>query len=77
MIASPLAGAGHAAERAVRVGAAADQRAVADAAGPLADHAAGRRGGRDRAVAVERDGARPCRRSARHRGRAAAPLALA
>src|SRR5262249_4753051 len=45
----------HAAQRAVRVGAAADQRAVADAPRQLAGGAAGRRAGPDRAVAIERD----------------------
>ena len=44
-------------ERAVGVGAAADQRAVADAARQLAGHAAGGGGGRDRAVTIERNGA--------------------
>src|SRR5215467_4781797 len=50
-----VAGARHAAEGAVGVCAAADQRAVADATRELARRAAGRRGGSDRAAAVERD----------------------
>jgi hypothetical protein len=49
------AGARHAAQRAVGVGPAADQRAVADPPRPLADHAARRGGRRYRPVAIQRD----------------------
>src|SRR5215470_1792459 len=52
-----VAGTGDAPERAVGVGPAADQRAVADASGKLAGCAAGRRRGRDRSVTIEGDGA--------------------
>src|SRR5207245_3085047 len=50
-----VAGARHAADRAVGVGAAADEGAVPDAPGELARSSAGRRGRRDGAVAVEGD----------------------
>src|SRR5206468_4401930 len=52
-----VAGARHAADRAVGVGAATDQSAVADASWKLAGGAAGGRRGRNGAVPVERDGA--------------------
>src|SRR5258706_1001782 len=69
-------GARGAAERALRVGAAADQRAVAHAARQLAGRAAGGRGRRDRAGAVGRHraaGARPRGGPARPAGRGARP----
>ena len=55
MMASPSPGARDAAERALGVGAAADERAVAHAPGQLAGRAAGGGGRRDGAGAIEGD----------------------